>query len=244
MKLSELYKRALALLYVPRCTACRDRLPLDGGALCESCFLKYQLQKAELCPFCGKELSLCLCPSEALRRAGVRETVKLFEYRKSEGEAVANRLIFALKHRGSVPVVAFLASELSVRLDGYLPPDRGEMLVTFAPRTAAAKHRCGFDHMELLARATAKELGIPFVPLLSRHGGKEQKRLRAKHDRFSNMKDAYTVNRGREAEGHRQVILLDDVTASGATLIAAVRALRRAGYKRITVAVLGCRLLR
>ncbi|MBQ2719868.1 MAG: phosphoribosyltransferase, partial [Clostridia bacterium] len=45
------------------------------------------------------------------------------------------------------------------------------------------------------------------------------------------------------AKGCR-ILLLDDVTASGATLVSAVRALRRAGYRSITVAVLGCRILR
>ena len=119
MKLSDLYKRALSLLYVPRCAACRDRLPPDGGALCEGCRLRYELQKSERCPFCGETLAHCLCPSEALRRAGVREVVKLFEYQKNAGEAVANRLVFTLKHRGSAPVVDFFAAELSARLARY-----------------------------------------------------------------------------------------------------------------------------
>lgn len=244
MKLSDLYKRALSLLYVPRCAACRDRLPPDGGALCEGCRLRYELQKSERCPFCGETLAHCLCPSEALRRAGVREVVKLFEYQKNAGEAVANRLVFTLKHRGSAPVVDFFAAELSARLDAQLPSDRDKTFLTFAPRTPAAKRRYGFDHMELLARATAGELRIPFLPLLSRRGGAEQKTLSARRDRFFNMKDAYTVKGGREATAGSHVILLDDVTTSGATLVAAVRALRRAGYRKITVAVLGCRLLR
>ena len=245
MKPKELWRRALSFLYVPRCAACRERLSPNGGALCEACLLKYELEKDERCPYCGRPFFSCLCPSEPLRRAGVREVIKLFEYRKQDGDSVANRLVFHLKHRGSVPVVEHLAGELADRLCGCLPEDRSHLLLTFAPRTAAARRRYGFDHMELLARATAKTLHVPFRPLLLRRGGGEQKALRTRRDRFFNMKDAYTVREGCEsaAKGCR-ILLLDDVTASGATLVSAVRALRRAGYRSITVAVLGCRILR
>ena len=92
--------------------------------------------------------------------------------------------------------------------------------------------------MEILSRAVAKRLGLAWRPLLVRHGGNEQKKSRSRTARFRNMQNAYRVKRNAHLAGKR-ILLLDDVVASGATLSSAMRALRRAGARRITVAVLG-----
>jgi predicted amidophosphoribosyltransferase len=77
---------------------------------------------------------------------------------------------------------------------------------------------------------------------LDRRGGKEQKRLSRK-ERFLNMKDVYTPKKGVLLHGKR-VIVVDDITTSGATLLAVVSALRRVGARGVRVAVLGATPLR
>ncbi len=243
MKAPVLLRRLVGLLYVPRCGACGVRLFPDGGALCEVCHASYRMATGALCPYCGHPFSECLCTSTALSRAGIREVVKLFEYRRGEGDSPPNRLLYLLKRRAPRNVIAFFAAALADRLDRHLPKERDRLLITFAPRSRRARRRYGFDHMELLAHAVADRLSLPVARLLSRTEGREQKKLGGREARFRNMKDAYApVFTPAEVAG-REILLLDDITTSGATLTAAVRALRRGGARRIRVAVLGCTLL-
>ena len=244
MKEVKLFRRLRGLLYVPRCGACGIRLDPDGGALCPSCHAAYEVQATNRCAYCGEAFSECLCTNAALSRAGIREVIKLFEYRRGEGDLPANRLLFLLKHRAPRLVVDFFAEALAERLDTLLPEDRTPYLVTWAPRSQKARRRYGFDHMELVARAVGERLSLPVAPLLVRTEGKEQKNQSGRAARFSNMKDAYAALSLTEEMRGREILLLDDITTSGATLTAAIRALRRSGIKKCRVAVLGCTLLR
>lgn len=243
MKTPSLLRRITGLLYVPRCGSCGVRLSPEGGALCPACRASYEAQISRRCAFCGHRFSECLCVDAALSRAGIHEVAKLFEYRRGEGDLPANRLLFLLKRKAFRSVVDFFADALADRLDRLLPEERDHLLITWAPRSKKACRRYGFDHMELVARAVADRLSLPSDSLLLRTEGREQKKLGGRDARFTNMKDAYAPSFSREKVADREILLLDDITTSGATLVAAVRALRRGGIKHIRIAVLGCTLL-
>ena len=231
------FLRLRDLLFVPRCAACGERLLPECGPLCERCYASYEMETAMGCPFCGQSFFACVCPSDTLKRGGVTLLPKLFRY-LPHGDGVSNRMIYLLKHRAPRPLVRFLAHELAEAVRPHLPKGKGELIVTFAPRTRRAVRRYGFDHMAHLSRAVAEELSAEWGPLLRRRDGKEQKKRPTRRERFENMKGAYSYIGKEELRG-RRILLLDDVTTSGATLLFALRALRRAGARRIAVGVLG-----
>lgn len=103
--------------------------------------------------------------------------------------------------------------------------------VTFVPVTASAYRRRGFDHMELIARAFSERAGVPYLDALAKYGHADQREL-SRRERLTKAQDAYTVVTPAQVMGAR-LLLLDDVITTGATLNAAVRALRRAGAARV-----------
>ncbi len=134
-------------------------------------------------------------------------------------------------------ILDFFAREMANTLSPLFTEEKDKYVITFAPRSRRAIRQDGFDHMELLAKRVAKLLSVSFMKTLDRRGGKEQKRLSRK-ERFLNMKDAYAPKKGVLLHGKR-VIVLDDITTSGATLLSVVSALRRTGARGVKVAVLG-----
>ncbi len=224
------------LLFVPKCAGCLERLDPSAGALCDGCRTAYLLETEKSCPFCGG--TACACTGEEGGVLGKTPMIKLFRYYPHEGETVTNRMIYLLKHRAPRPLIEELAASLAERIRPHLDGDLSSYLVTFPPRSRRARAEYGFDHMELLSRAVALRLGLAWQPLLVRHGGQEQKKSVSRTARFRNMKNAYRLRSGVDPGG-RRILLLDDVVASGATLSSAMRTLRRAGARKITVAVLG-----
>lgn len=97
--------------------------------------------------------------------------------------------------------------------------------VVFVPATAAAFRRRGFDHMEAIARHLSELTGTPLVDVLVKLGDADQ-RVLGRAGRQARARDAYRV---LERVDGRRILLVDDVITTGATIVAATRALRAAG---------------
>ena len=230
------------LLFVPRCAGCGERLSVGAEALCSACRATYEMEKERACPYCGHAFHTCTCAGEFLTKNKIDTVVKLFQYYPKDATAVQNCMIYLLKHRAPRPLVAFLASELCAALLPVLSTVTRPLLVTYAPRSKTAYRRYGMDHMAHLSRAVAERLGAEWRPLLARRDGREQKKRTSRHARISNMKNAYSYI-GEEGLSGYHILLLDDVTTSGATILFAARTLRRAGARDLTPAVLGATLM-
>jgi predicted amidophosphoribosyltransferase len=138
-------------------------------------------------------------------------------------EGVVREVVARVKYRNARAAVEWLA----VAMAHALPPGRHHDVVTWAPTTRDHRRARGFDHAELLARAVAGHLRAPVRPLLTRAPGGAQ----TGQDRATRRHGPRFTAR-RDLSG-RQVLLVDDVVTTGATLTAAAAALRRAGARHV-----------
>ena len=102
------------------------------------------------------------------------------------------------------------------------------------PTTVRRRTRRGYDQAELLAQAVASVSGNRLVSaLIRRSGGRSQVGLHPQ-ERWSNVRDAFRVDRDwiRRIDGE-EVVLVDDVLTTGATLCSAARTLIAAGAARV-----------
>lgn len=83
----------------------------------------------------------------------------------------------------------------------------------------------GYNQAALLARAVARELELPYRPLLRRTRPTAQQARLERERRFANVAGAFA---SLPLKGER-VLLLDDVITSGATTLECRRCLQRAG---------------
>lgn len=151
--------------------------------------------------------------------------------------AAVRELILAVKFHerpeGLQPLVAPLSR--AIRERGF---DARVERVVAVPLHPLRRFVRGFDQAELLGRAVAADLGLPFEPrVLRRRVFRRPQSLAEKERRFANLEGGFAPGRRAHAVRGKRVLLIDDVLTSGATADAAARALRAAGAKRVYVAV-------
>ena len=144
-----------------------------------------------------------------------------------EYEGVLREIIHALKYRGrrsTAPRLAALMAQQGVDILA------GADAVVPVPLHPKRERERGFNQADDLARG----LGLPVARLLKRvKSTKAQVDLPA-DERRVNVKDAFEVVRGRSEDRPLQVlVVVDDVTTTGATLEACARVLKRAGVLEV-----------
>lgn len=151
------------------------------------------------------------------------EVAAVARYEAETGEAIR-----ALKYRGRTRAARVLADTLAPFARQILDDDDHDRpwTVTWAPTSERRRRDRGYDQAELLARHLAASVGVRHRRLL--------RRISRGHQTGSRREERLTgptfVSRPR-VEG--AVIVVDDVTTTGATFKVAARVLAEAGAARV-----------
>jgi ComF family protein len=217
-QLTEIKRVALDFLLPKWCIACGR----EGDYICRSCRLSLPFIKPPVCPRCGRPQppgEPCRgCIGEKAEIDGIRAPF-LFE-------GVIRQAIHELKYRNLRDMSKVLAGFLS----GYLleNPMPAEVLVPVPIHKKRERER-GYNQSALLARELGRYRGIPVVEdvLVRQIYTPTQARSASEEERQRNVADAFTC-RDAYLRGKR-VLLIDDVSTSGATLNACAGVIKRTG---------------
>ena len=237
MKLGERLRR---FFFVRKCVSCKAILSFDDGdkAFCSTCELKWSRAKADTCPECSKSALECTCMPKKLSKSGALCLRKLIFYDKKKQNEAHNRIIYFLKRNRNRRAANFIDEQLSAAIKKEakilgVEDITSEMVVTWVPRTRAAKSEYGFDQSQLVCESIEKLLKIPSKELIIRkRGGKEQKKLN-REERIKNIRDRFSLNPKDRLTDNRIVLLFDDVVTTGASMAECVALLRKSGVRSI-----------
>ena len=110
--------------------------------------------------------------------------------------------------------------------------------VTFAPLSRLRRWRRGYDQAELLAKEIASHLNLPLVPTLTKAYRSPLSQLEGERSiRSARIMGAYSLRKGADVR-EKRILLVDDITTSGATLSACAQVLKCAGASEITCVTL------
>jgi len=180
-----------------------------------------------LCGTCTKDIPF------GLSMAGTRIAAAA-PYRH---EAV-RRALWALKYRRNRAVADTLAEPLAETLIRWLSAEdiAGPVALIPVPLSRRRKRMRGYNQAETLARSLAAHSPEHFVVLTrvlwrTRHT-KPQTETSDRAERLANLHGSFTAHIG-ERHAHLPVVLIDDVTTTGATFTEARHAVRAAGARTI-----------
>jgi predicted amidophosphoribosyltransferase len=207
----------LDLLLPPRCALCARAGPL----VCPPCLCALPLI-GDACLRCGApaERPLATCAECRGRRLGFASARAVVAY-----EHGGRRLVHRFKDGGLRGLAGLAAGLVCLAV----PPPAAEVL-TWVPPDGWRTIGRGYHPPELLARELAARWNLPAAPLLRAAGRRRPQRGLDPKARRANVRRAF---RARDP-APSQVVLIDDVYTTGATLSACADELRRAGASSVT----------
>lgn len=140
----------------------------------------------------------------------------------------AMTMVRALKYSNRRGCISWAADQLSDRVI-----DNIYDCVTWMPSSASGKRRRGYEPSRLLAEALAKRIDVPARALLLRKHSDGGQTKQGRHGRL----EGPNLRLRRSLPG-RRILLVDDVSTTGASLTAAASVLRGAGATGVEAAVI------
>lgn len=146
-------------------------------------------------------------------------------------------IIHDLKFQGLKPLAVGLGRRLAELIAPKLDRIRVDMVIP-VPLHDSRLYRRGFNQAEEIARETARRLDLPLQTalLITARNTRQQAKLPAAQ-REANVRGAFAVDDDAGILRGKRILLIDDVTTTGATLRENARVLSGAGAKKIVAGV-------
>ena len=221
----------LDILFPPLCLSCQNILPKQSDkTICGECLSKIQIHTTLFCPICRLRLA-------DNKKVCHKETKYLLAAATNYNNEVVKNLIHYFKYKSwsklQKPLGDILLRYLQIlnlQLENYL--------IIPIPLSRDRQKERGFNQSLLLAKLVADnyQCGLIDNALKRIKNTKIQAELKDFEDRRQNVENCFSIDRP-ELIKDKNIILVDDVYTSGATINEAAKILRAHGARKIIALV-------
>lgn len=224
----------LNMLYPRRCIGCGETTPQPFQHICWECWTDAAKIEPPFCNLCGDPVSgaiehefICYaCAAEQPAFDGARSAARY--------DGVVGQALRQLKYEQALWLVPDLAELLHRCLMAEYPALHVDLIIP-VPLHPVRRRTRGFNQSALLARELGHRCGVPNAANILRRTRPtlSQTHLTAQ-ERTSNVTGAFGRRRTARIKG-KQILLVDDVMTTGATVNACAKALKVGGAKAVHV---------
>ncbi len=208
-----------------QCAVCGEE-NFDGGYVCVKCERKLVYNDGAICMHCGRKVlvsgNYCSTCAEYMTKVDIARSV--FSY---EGEI--RKLIKGLKYDNKRYLADAFAEKMAfLYFKNYFNAD----LITYVPMTKRSEIRRGYNQSQILAEKISEKTGVKSISCIEKvKETKRQAKLKRK-ERLKNLDGAFRVCDKTAVKG-KAVLVVDDVTTTGATAQVIADRLKRAGAEKV-----------
>lgn len=181
------------------------------------------------CIICGADEYIGLCPLCNCRIKRIKSVDNIITY-GFYGD-VLKELILKFKYHKNFTAGDIL-SEFLLKL--IYENDIKADIICYVPMTRKSKRKRGFNQCELIANYIGDKLNIPVSNSIKKIISTVEQKTLSKDERVKNIEGAFSIKNYNEFLS-KDVILIDDVITTGATINECIKILRKSGVKKITV---------
>lgn len=221
-------RQVLDLVFPAQCLRCKGEVG-EPRTLCASCWSKIRFIDGPMCPTCGAPYDSPLgeglvCGACLATPPAYAKVRSVFRY-----DEASRDLVLSFKHADRLEGVPSFALWLA-RAGAGLLEDASFIAPVPLHWTRLVRRR--YNQAAILANALSRISHVPVLPdlLLRRRATASQGEMRSPLARRQNVAAAFTINpRHAAAIKNHNILLVDDVLTTGATLTACARTLKRGG---------------
>lgn len=223
-------------LFPRRCLRCHTSI--KNGIICKNCHAGIALNASLFCGKCRARIPRTACPKIGaqtkydISKICHKDFPYLLGAAASYGDETMKTLIHCLKFRG-IPGAAEPLAEVIEQYLSELRIDLANYSIVPIPLSPKRQRERGFNQSELIGMTLAKRLHVPLenkILVRTRHTAPQSATENAT-ERKTNVRGCFMAS--NDSLYGKNIIILDDVTTSGATFFEAALAAKRAGAKKI-----------
>lgn len=211
----------LDLIFPKRCVGCGKL----GFYLCRDCFSKIDFIEKPVCSVCGRQAIGGVTHPGCKSKYGLDGLVVACRYKD-----VVKIAIVKVKYKWVYDIEKVFVDLLVERLWKFDLPE--DLILVPVPLHSKRKRWRGFNQSEILAKSLAERFGVHFSDSLVRTRETATQVGLKRDERRKNVKDAFSLKNSADVRG-KNILLVDDVFTSGATMNDCCRVLKRAGAKSV-----------
>ncbi len=216
--------------FFPRfCVNCEK----EGRYICDQCSM-FLSEASFICPACqnpsylGKKHENC-------KENKMDGLISVWDY-----DGIVKEAVHLIKFNGFFHITEELIERIllliekdetrfSIFLNLLISP---KTYITFVPLSKSREKERGFNQSKVLAEYIAKTAGKKTINLLERTKNTKPQTELKKKERFLNIKDTFSFSCQKDLE-IEEVLIVDDVWTSGATMKECCRVLKENGVKKV-----------
>lgn len=209
------------------CSECMDKINFCAGRKrCKVCGTPLSSQHYSLCQSCFRNAKSDICTYYN----GITAAV---EYDQNSKSGIIN-----LKHARNLSSVNTYSNLISAMVKNDFSSVRFDYVTAIPPRSQRMKE-IGFDQSGALAKRTSKLLNVKYYPNLFKRIRQTSKQTElSSFERQQNLTGAFGLKGNGDNIRGKTILVIDDVTTTGATFNECARALKHSGAKAVYCAAI------
>ena len=208
-------------IFPKKCVGCGK----FGEYFCSKCFSKIEYVENPVCPVCQRQAVGGRTHPKCQTRYSLDGLVVACRYRNPVKVAIQK-----VKYRWVYDIEKVLVDLLATQIYKFAIPQK-EILVP-VPLHKKRKNWRGVNQAEILAKDLSKKFKVEYSDVLFRNRETKTQVGLKRDERKENVRGAFELRRGADVSG-RNVILVDDVYTSGATMAECAKVLKKSGVKSV-----------
>lgn len=214
-------EKIIGLVASHNCVVC----DLEGDLLCDACSNAELPRAVSRCYRCHK-----VSPNQAVCQSCRKSVSIRHVWVATDYGEVPKKLVYKFKFERAIVA----ANPIAGKIDQTMPKLPEDTIICHVPTANNRVRVRGYDQALEIAGSLAKIRGYTHKTLLIRTG-KSRQVGSGRADRFKHLQSAFKTKNHNLKRAN--ILLIDDITTTGATIEAAAKILKKSGAETINVAV-------